>query len=176
VAIAVQGGLLSAGCFVLTRELWLPIGFHLGWNFAESGFFGTTVPAPRRRSAALLTGTAHGPVIISGGAFGPEASIFAVPVGGIAALVLLRKAYKRGMFISSRPTPRRSSTNSCRWSPPVRVAPRSAVTRPPNAGSVPPTRAKSSVPTGRRGHTEVFSVPAQNRRIARSITSSSLTT
>jgi len=98
IAIAVQGGLLSAGCFVLTRKLWLPIGFHLGWNFAESGIFGSTVSGSQETAGGLLTGTAHGPAIVSGGGFGPEASIFAVLVGGIAGLVLLRQAYRKGMF------------------------------------------------------------------------------
>lgn len=99
VAIAVQGGLLSAGCFVLTRKLWLPIGFHLGWNFAESGIFGSTVSGSQDTVGGLLTGTPHGAAIISGGGFGPEASIFAVLVGGIAGLMLLRRAYRKGMFI-----------------------------------------------------------------------------
>jgi len=99
VAIAVQGGLLAAGCFVLTRKLWLPIGFHLGWNFAESGIFGSTVSGSQDTVGGLLVGTAHGPAILSGGGFGPEASIFAVLVGGVAGLVLLRRAYKKGMFI-----------------------------------------------------------------------------
>jgi membrane protease YdiL (CAAX protease family) len=98
-AIAIQGGLLSAGCFVLTRKLWLPIGFHLGWNFAESGLFGATVSGSQQTVGGLLTGTPHGAAIISGGDFGPEASIFAVLVGGLAGLVLLRMAHRRGMFL-----------------------------------------------------------------------------
>jgi hypothetical protein len=101
VAIAIQGGLLSAGCFVLTRKLWLPIGFHLGWNFAESGIFGTTVSGSQDTVGGLLAGTAHGPAVISGGEFGPEASIFAVLVGGVAGLMLLRRAYQQGKFIES---------------------------------------------------------------------------
>jgi membrane protease YdiL (CAAX protease family) len=100
-AIAIQGGLLAAGCFVLTRKLWLPIGFHLGWNFAESGIFGTTVSGSQDTVGGLLSGTAHGPALISGGTFGPEASIFAVLVGGVAGLVLLRRASKQGKFIRS---------------------------------------------------------------------------
>ncbi|WP_432837703.1 lysostaphin resistance A-like protein [Dactylosporangium sp. CA-092794] len=99
VAIAIQGGLLSAACFVLTRKLWLPIGFHLGWNFAESGIFGTTVSGSQSTVGGLLHGMTRGPAIISGGEFGPEASIFAVLVGGVAALVMLRIAHKRGKFI-----------------------------------------------------------------------------
>ncbi|BFU45627.1 CPBP family intramembrane glutamic endopeptidase [Krasilnikovia sp. MM14-A1004] len=98
-AIAVQGGLLSAATFVLTRKLWMPIGFHLGWNFAESGIFGTTVSGSDRTVGGLLDGMAHGPAIISGGAFGPEGSIFAVLVGGLAALVMLRRAHTGGKFV-----------------------------------------------------------------------------
>lgn len=102
VAIAIQGGLLLGSCFVLTRKLWMPIGFHLGWNFAESGIFGTVVSGSNGTAGGLLHGTAHGSALISGGDFGPEASIFAVLVGAVAGVVMLRKAHKQGRFVEAR--------------------------------------------------------------------------
>jgi uncharacterized protein len=32
-AIAVEGGLLLGGSYMLTRSLWMPIGLHAAWNF-----------------------------------------------------------------------------------------------------------------------------------------------
>jgi len=97
-SIAVSGGLLAGAAYALTRTLWLPIGIHLGWNFAESGIFGAADSGSDHTVGGLLTGVPHGPAIISGGAFGPEASIWAILVGGTAAYVLIRKARKQGSW------------------------------------------------------------------------------
>ncbi len=43
VAIAIEAGGMLAAAYAATRSLWLPIGLHFGWNFAESGIFGTEV-------------------------------------------------------------------------------------------------------------------------------------
>ncbi|GAA2846123.1 CAAX amino protease [Actinoplanes cyaneus] len=95
-AVAIEGGLLAGAAYAATRTLWLPIGIHLGWNFAESGIFGATVSGADTTVGGLFTGTPHGPAILSGGEFGPEASIWAVLIGGVAAYLLVRKARKRG--------------------------------------------------------------------------------
>jgi hypothetical protein len=73
-AIAVEAGVLLGTAYAVSRSLWLPIGLHLGWNLAESGLFG----APDSGSvfhSGLGHGVPHGPDLISGGGFGPEASI-----------------------------------------------------------------------------------------------------
>lgn len=98
-AIAVEAGLMLGAAYVATRSLWLPIGVHLGWNFAESGIFGSTVSGSNGTVGGLLRGAPHGPAIISGGGFGPEASVLAVLIGGIAAILLLRKAHKAGRIV-----------------------------------------------------------------------------
>jgi uncharacterized protein len=100
-AIAAEAGLMLGAAYVATRSLWLPIGLHLGWNFAESGLFGSTVSGSDGTVGGLLKGAAHGPAIISGGGFGPEASIFAILVCGAAAVVLLRMARKRGRIVNA---------------------------------------------------------------------------
>lgn len=96
VAIAFRGGLLTGLGFVLTRKLWLPIGFHLGWNFAEAGIFGTTVSGSADGGGGLLRSVLTGPNLITGGEFGPEASIYAVLLGGSAAAVMLFLAHRQG--------------------------------------------------------------------------------
>ncbi|GAA2641673.1 CAAX amino protease [Paractinoplanes durhamensis] len=101
-SIAIEGGLLAGAAYAATRSLWLPIGLHLGWNFAESGIFGATVSGSDSAVGGLLTGTPHGPAFFSGGTFGPEASIWAVVVGGFAAYLLIRRARKTGNWRAAR--------------------------------------------------------------------------
>jgi membrane protease YdiL (CAAX protease family) len=106
IAIAAEAGVLLGAAYTATRTLWVPIGLHFGWNFAESGLFGTTVSGTTG-THGLLRGAAHGPAIISGGGFGPEGSILAIVVGGVAAAVLLRRAHRRGLIVhrTRRPAP-----------------------------------------------------------------------
>ncbi|MFF5076128.1 CPBP family intramembrane glutamic endopeptidase [Actinoplanes sp. NPDC000266] len=92
-AIAAEAGLMLGAAYALTRSLWLPIGLHLGWNFAESGIFGATVSGSDGTVGGLLRGTAHGPAAISGGEFGPEASVFAILAGLILTYLFLRRTH-----------------------------------------------------------------------------------
>jgi uncharacterized protein len=94
VAIALEAGVLLGAAYALTQRLWLPIGLHLGWNFAEGSIFGMSVSGGAQKGA-LITGELHGKTLLTGGAFGPEASIVAVVVCLTAAIYLLWKATHR---------------------------------------------------------------------------------
>jgi membrane protease YdiL (CAAX protease family) len=93
-AIAVEAGVLLAAAFALTRSLWLPIGLHFAWNFTEGGIFGGSVSGHETKS--LLSVPLHGPDYLTGGQFGPEASVAAVGVCLTAAIVMLVLAAQRG--------------------------------------------------------------------------------
>jgi hypothetical protein len=101
-AIVVEGGLMLAAAYLLTRRLWLPIGVHAGWNFAQAGIFG--VPTSGKRTTGLLEGELVGPEWLAGGRFGAEASIVAVVVCGALGAVLLVRAARRDRWISPRRT------------------------------------------------------------------------
>lgn len=92
-AIAIEAGILLGAAYAASGSLWLPIGIHAGWNFAEGSIFGMAVSG-NKVSTGLLTGRLHGPTILTGGAFGPEASLVAVAVCCIPATVYLRKMRK----------------------------------------------------------------------------------
>jgi hypothetical protein len=79
---------LLAAAYVLTGRLWFPIGLHAAWNFTEGSLFGMSVSG-YNTEPGLLAGTLKGSVILTGGAFGPEASIFAVAVCLAVAVLLL---------------------------------------------------------------------------------------
>ncbi len=96
-AIALEAGVLLAAAFVLTRRLWMAMGLHFAWNFTEGGVFGAAVSGGTVRG--VFTTSLHGHPLITGGSFGPEASLVAVVLCltvGVAALAL---AHRRGRFV-----------------------------------------------------------------------------
>jgi membrane protease YdiL (CAAX protease family) len=103
VAIAVEAGLMLGAAFVATGSLWLPIGLHLGWNVALAGIFGT-VTSGSDVQGALLAAVTTGPTWLTGGEFGPEASLIAVVLCSIVTTALLVRAHRTGRIV---PRPRR---------------------------------------------------------------------
>ncbi len=97
-AIAVEAGILLASAYVLTRRLWLPIGLHAAWNFTQGGIFGVVISGSGVGREGLFTGRLSGPTAISGGAFGAEASVFAVAFCLAAAVLLLLWAHRAGQL------------------------------------------------------------------------------
>jgi membrane protease YdiL (CAAX protease family) len=101
-AIAVEGGLMAGAAYAATRTLWLPIGLHLGWNFAEGGLFGTTVSGTAGGSSGLFDSVLSGPVALTGGDFGPEASIVSILVCAVPTVLFLRAARRNGNLRARR--------------------------------------------------------------------------
>jgi membrane protease YdiL (CAAX protease family) len=89
-------GLLSAGlagfvfCFSLwrTRSLWWAVGFHTSWDWAQSFLYGVADSGMMAQHHLLATHPVGKP-ILSGGATGPEGSIFIVAVLGVASLIIV---------------------------------------------------------------------------------------
>jgi hypothetical protein len=100
IAIALEAGVLLAAAYALTRSLWLPIGLHFGWNFTEGGIFGAAVSGGAIKG--LINAPLSGPDYLTGGSFGPEASIIAVGIALLASLVILILAAKRGQWRALR--------------------------------------------------------------------------
>ena len=93
VAIALEAGVLLGAAYAATQRLWLPIGLHIGWNFTEGPLFGMTLSG-NKMTEGVLRGSLSGPGIMTGGVFGPEASIVAVMVCLVAALYFLWRIVK----------------------------------------------------------------------------------
>jgi len=70
-------GIFLAYGYIRTRQLWLPIGLHIGWNFFEGVVFG--FPVSGLDIYALLRIKVSGPELWTGGAFGPEAGLIVLP-------------------------------------------------------------------------------------------------
>lgn len=95
-SIAVEAGLMLGAAYAATRSLWLAIGIHFAWDWAEQGVFGTAESGAGTGAGGLLHASVSGPDILSGGGFGPEASIFALVVCSVATVLFLRAAKRRG--------------------------------------------------------------------------------
>lgn len=70
-------GLFMAFAYWRTRQLWLPIGLHIGWNFFEGPLLG--FPVSGLGTFQLLRNHIDGPTLFTGGAFGPEAGLVLLP-------------------------------------------------------------------------------------------------
>lgn len=96
--IAVEAGILLAAAFMLTRRLWLSIGFHMAWNYTQSAIFSGIVsgndPAP-----GLIRSTVKGPDLLTGGSFGVESSLLALVLCTTTGVVMLVMAVRRGKIV-----------------------------------------------------------------------------
>lgn len=97
-AVALEAGVLLAALYVRSRRLWAPIGLHLGWNFTQGGIFGLAVSGNQR--AGVVSVHTEGPGWLTGGAFGPEASIIAVLLCLLVAAALLYSAHQRRLIMA----------------------------------------------------------------------------
>ena len=97
-------GLLSVVCFGLlfclflrrTGNLWLAVGFHAGWDWGQTFFYG--VPdSGLKPYHNLLNSAFHGPAWLTGGSVGPEASVFTPTVLLIVA-ILFSLAYRQNRY------------------------------------------------------------------------------
>ncbi|MEU7469106.1 type II CAAX endopeptidase family protein [Streptomyces sp. NPDC044984] len=100
-AIAIEAGCMLAAAYVATRNLWVPIGVHFGWNFAAGGIFSTVVSG-NDTEQGLLDSTTSGNEWITGGDFGPEGSVYSVLFGVLLTVGFLWLAHRRGNLVPRR--------------------------------------------------------------------------
>ena len=91
-------GLVSVVCFGLlfclflrrTGNLWWAVGFHAGWDWGQTFFYGVRDSgAPAYHN--FLNSTFSGPVWLTGGSVGPEASLFTPLALAIVAILFSRR-------------------------------------------------------------------------------------
>ncbi|MEJ8304773.1 type II CAAX endopeptidase family protein [Saccharibacillus sacchari] len=99
VAIAIEAGLLLGAAFLWRRNLWFVTGLHFAWNSCVS-LLG--IPVSGIDSAGLFEVRLAGSDLLTGGAFGIEASIVPVVVGLLLSLWMVGRAYAAGRFRSFR--------------------------------------------------------------------------
>lgn len=77
VALLMAAGVFLAYGYVLTKQLWLGMGLHMGWNYFEGNIFGFQVSG--LDTFRLIHQSVRGPDWITGGLFGPEAGVIVLP-------------------------------------------------------------------------------------------------
>jgi hypothetical protein len=97
-------GLLSVVCFGLlfclflrrSGTLWWAVGFHAGWDWGQTFFYGVTDSglAPYHN---LFNSSFSGPTWLTGGTVGPEASIF-TPLTLLVVGILFSRVYRENRF------------------------------------------------------------------------------
>jgi uncharacterized protein len=96
--IAVEAGILLAAAYMLTRRLWLGIGFHFAWNYTQSAIFSGIVSGNDAQQG-LIRSTVNGPDWLTGGSFGVESSVLALLLCTATGIVMLVMAAKRGKLV-----------------------------------------------------------------------------
>jgi membrane protease YdiL (CAAX protease family) len=92
--IAIEAGVLLGGAYMLTRNLWLAMGIHAGWNFTQGEIL--DIPVSGLPEHGLVQSTLTGAPLLSGNGFGLEASLFAMVIATLAGVWLVWKAVKKG--------------------------------------------------------------------------------
>ena len=88
--------LLFIAAFMATRRLWLCVGLHWGWNYAQGGLFSS--PVSGSKAEGLLQSTMTGPAWLTGADFGIEASVLA-SIGALICTLLLLKAARQQAWV-----------------------------------------------------------------------------
>lgn len=97
-------GLFSVVCFALlfcmilrrTGNLWWVVGFHTGWDWGQTFFYGVAdsgLPAYHN----LFNSSFSGPRWLTGGTVGPEASVF-TPLTLLLVAILVSRVYRENQY------------------------------------------------------------------------------
>lgn len=99
IAIALQAGVLLGAAYALTGRLWMALGLHMMWDFANDGIFGVGVVGQSGESIrGLLQASLSGPEIFTGGELGVEASLVSLLIVLAAGVIMLQRAYPKRPF------------------------------------------------------------------------------
>lgn len=97
--IAVEAGILLGACVMLTRRLWLGMGFHMAWNYTQQAVFSSIVSG-NDAAPGWIRSTIQGPDYLTGGQFGLESSVLALVVCTTTGLVMLMLAHRRALVVA----------------------------------------------------------------------------
>lgn len=96
--IAVEAGILLGAAAMLTRQLWLSIGFHMAWNYTQSAIFSGVVSG-NDAEPGWIRSTVNGPDYLTGGNFGVESSVLSLVLCTTTGIVMLVMAHRRGLVV-----------------------------------------------------------------------------
>ena len=98
IGIAIEAGIMLGAIYMITRRLWAAIGLHMAWNFTQGAVFGA--PVSGFNDGGIINASFTGPVWLTGGEFGPEASLPAMVLCTAIGIGLLIAAWRQKRFIA----------------------------------------------------------------------------
>ena len=107
IGIAVEAGVMLGAAYMLTRSLWLPMGIHAAWNFAQGEIY--DIPVSGTPVHGMVTANLSGPPLLTGSGFGLEASLAAIVPATLFGFWLLWLAIRKGELVQPRWVRRRLS-------------------------------------------------------------------
>jgi membrane protease YdiL (CAAX protease family) len=99
-ATAMQAGFMLPAAYVFSRNLWLPVFLHFGWDFAEPGIFGGINPSSSL-TQGLLTSKIAGNSLLTGGENGPQDSLSSLLLCLLLGIIFLVSAKRKNNLIKS---------------------------------------------------------------------------
>jgi membrane protease YdiL (CAAX protease family) len=100
VGIAFEAGVMLGAAYMLTRSLWLPMGLHAAWNFAQGEIY--DIPVSGTPVHGMVDARLCCNPLLTGGGFGLEASVIAIVVATAFGLWLLWLAIRKGELVQPR--------------------------------------------------------------------------
>src|SRR5690348_3688203 len=97
VGIAFEAGVMLGAAYMLTRSLWLPMGIHAAWNFAQGEIY--DIPVSGTKVHGLVVAKLTGNPLLTGNGFGLEASVIAIVIATLFGLWLLWLAIRKGELV-----------------------------------------------------------------------------
>ncbi len=79
-------GIFLGISYIHNRSLWFPIGLHFTWNFFQGPVFGYEVSG--HKNVSIIQQTLHGNDSFTGGEFGFEGSLIAIPIMIVAIFLI----------------------------------------------------------------------------------------
>lgn len=110
VGIAFEAGVMLGAAYMLTRSLWLPMGIHAAWNFAQGEIY--DIPVSGTKVHGLVTARLTGDPLLTGNGFGLEASLIAIVIATLFGLWLLWLAIRKGELVQPRWVRRRALSST----------------------------------------------------------------
>lgn len=84
------------GLYVIyTQDLWGACGIHAAWNFSQGNIYGFNVSGMTANSNSLIKFSSNGSSLLTGGQFGPEASIYSTIIISTGIIILIYKIIKQ---------------------------------------------------------------------------------
>jgi membrane protease YdiL (CAAX protease family) len=104
--VAIEAGVMLAAFYALTGRLWVSIGFHAAWNFTQGYIFGAAVSGGDFGDAIARSTARRGLADwLTGGAFGPEASLPALTICTAIGVATLWLAWRKGRLSKPQAPP-----------------------------------------------------------------------